>query len=199
MNYYYLPYEVNHFIEDIFFNKELLQIWNIAWIIIRILIIILIIILIAIIVHCLKRSNFISIIFAKNLKKSKKDFIIFENLKDKEWKQITKRLSSKEEHSYKLAIIEAENFLSTTLEKMIDPLSKNLKKEKEKIIKQYSIDTSFIKELNNLKKNISHDMNYVLDKKKTKEILSKCEKTLRILGILSKQEDSAGSGPASGV
>lgn len=178
---------IENFVEQNFFDKDLIEIWNISWFIIRIFLIILLIFFISVIIYALRKSSLISILWAKDLKRARKNFIIFQDQKNNEWAQITKRLSLKEEHSYKLAIIEAENFLSSVLQKMANPLTKDLEKEKKKIIKQYSIDDSFIKELSELKENISNDMNYFLDRKKTKKILNKCETALKILGVLPQE------------
>ncbi len=100
----------------------------------------------------------------------------------KKWKTISERLKTGNPAEYKMAIIEADEFLEETLAKMKFEGQNN----KERLAKVPGVileNTEEVEKAHLIKDNIVQDPDYQIDLEKTKKILSAYEKVLRQLYV----------------
>lgn len=97
---------------------------------------------------------------------------------NKRWRNIVRKTESGLESDFKLAVVEADDFLRQTMQKrghegktfeeMVSNVSKSILPNYQEIL-----------DIHNIRNSIVHDPNYKLDKEQAKKILSTYEKTIK--------------------
>jgi hypothetical protein len=96
------------------------------------------------------------------------------------WKKIEKRLESKNEADFKLAILEADEFLNEVMEE-IGHKGKNLNEKLENVDEEIIPNLKELKQVRKIKEDIISDPSYRLSEQEAKYILNVYEKTLKDL------------------
>ncbi|MBI2625094.1 MAG: hypothetical protein HYW70_02055 [Candidatus Nealsonbacteria bacterium] len=101
----------------------------------------------------------------------------------KEWQSVLKRLETPSEAEYKLSIIEADNLLNDTLERLKYP-GETLEKRLEKISGAVVSNVKDAIEAHKIRNSIVHDPDYRLTVEGARKILETYEKSLRELEVI---------------
>jgi hypothetical protein len=96
------------------------------------------------------------------------------------WKKIEKRLESKNESDFKLAILEADDLLNEVMEE-IGHKGKNLNEKLENVDEEIITNLKELKQVRKIKEDIISDPSYRLSEQEAKYILNVYEKTLKDL------------------
>ncbi len=134
------------------------------------------------IIFLLFKTNFLKAHFLE-------DFIEFITFKPygmkkmfKRWKKIVERLESNVESEYKLAIVEADDFLEEILRRMGykgDTMQEILEKINDLVLP----NLEDIRQVHQIRNQVVYDPNYQLDLNKAKEVLDVYEEALRNLEV----------------
>ncbi len=100
----------------------------------------------------------------------------------KRWKNIIKKADSGLESDFKLAIVEADDFLRQTLENK-GYEGKNFEAMVNSISKSVMPNFQEIMDIHEVRNSIVHDPNYRLDSENAKKILSTYERTIKSIAI----------------
>jgi len=101
----------------------------------------------------------------------------------KRWKKIKERIESKTESEYKLAIIEADDFLNEILENK-GYKGESFEERVEKVPKSEIPDKEEAKKIHETRNSVVHDPDFKLDEGRAKEIIDNYEKIIKNLGML---------------
>jgi len=100
------------------------------------------------------------------------------------WKKILKRLETETESEYKLAVIEADNMLDTSLKRM-GYLGQNLEERLDKLTSATLPNIEEVREAHQVRNNIVHDPDYRLSLDEARKTLDIYDQAFRSLQILT--------------
>lgn len=142
-------------------------------------------ILVGIIIFALSRSHYLQWLFIHDIAQ----FITMRPFGAKkitrEWNKILKRLETGSESEYKLAIIEADDMLDTSLKRM-GYVGETLEEKLEKLTSATLPNMQQISEMHRLRNNIVHDPDYRLVLGEAKRALEVYDQAFRYLQILGE-------------
>lgn len=110
-----------------------------------------------------------------------RNFKVFDAKRNsKQWQKIKKRLDTEKGLEYKLAVLEADDFLDRTL-KLLNYDGKNVEEKLKKLDAQILPNLDSIKEARVVRNDIVHNRNFELTREKAEQVLSTYEKAIKSL------------------
>ncbi len=101
----------------------------------------------------------------------------------KRWDEIKSRIEEETESEYKLAIIEADDFLNEILEKK-GYKGEDFESRIEKVGKDQPLNKKEVRAAHEIRNSVVYDPDFKLDLEKAKKIIGMYERALRDLGML---------------